>query len=73
MTYFDTTTGQFSATAQNLLGTRTFTIAPASTRNASMGVCKARLVGDFTYVITGAGGSTNKGYFFMGRIPEPPQ
>jgi hypothetical protein len=61
---FDTTTGQFGAIAT---GTGpTLIISPTDSRNASMGVCKARLVGDFTL-------GANSGYFFMHRFSESQQ
>ncbi|MFH1230217.1 MAG: carboxypeptidase-like regulatory domain-containing protein [Planctomycetota bacterium] len=62
---FDTTTGKFNATASGLGCSFTTT-----NRNASMGVCKVRLVGDFTLDYTGG---TDSGYFFMYRLPEPQQ
>lgn len=61
--FFDTTTGQFGATAT---GSETLIISPVDSRNASMGVCKARLVGDFTL-------GANSGYFFMHRFSESQQ
>lgn len=67
VSFVDTTTGQVSGSATGTGGT--FTIAPTNTRNASMGVYKARLVGDFKLELTSGG--TDTGFFFMHRIPEP--
>jgi hypothetical protein len=67
VSFVSTTTGQFSGSATGLVG-QTFTIAPSSSsRNASMGVYKIRIVGDFT-LTTDAG--TDSGYFFIHRRPE---
>lgn len=65
--FVNTTTGQLSGSARGLDG-YTFTMAPTSSqRNASMGVYKARLVGDF--ILTTSVG-VDSGYFFMHRRPE---
>ncbi|MFI5303518.1 MAG: carboxypeptidase-like regulatory domain-containing protein [Nitrospiria bacterium] len=62
MSFADTTDGRISGNPSN--GATTFTIAPASSRNASMGVYKERLVGDFS---VNNSSDTDKGFFFLGR------
>jgi len=63
LSFTDTTVGQITGEASR--GGTTFTIAPPSFRNASMGVEKARLVGDFS--LTVAGGD-DTGFFFLQRV-----
>lgn len=58
--FSDTTDGQVSGNAND--GITTFTLAPASARNASMGVYKERLVGDFS-----VNSGTDTGFFFLAR------
>ncbi|MBI4243008.1 MAG: carboxypeptidase regulatory-like domain-containing protein [Planctomycetes bacterium] len=55
-----TYTGQLAGTLTG--NSATFTIAPASSRNASMGVYLQRLLGDFS------DSSGNSGYFFTHRV-----
>jgi Carboxypeptidase regulatory-like domain len=62
LAFLNTTDGQISGSATG--GTRVFTLAPESSRNASMGVEKARLVGDFSLNVTGG---LDTGFFFLAR------
>jgi hypothetical protein len=62
LTFADTTDGRVSGTANDNI--TTFTIAPSSSRNASMGVYKERLVGDFSV----NNGGTDTGFFFLQRV-----
>ena len=62
LAFTNTTDGQIDGSATD--GTTTFTLAPASSRNASMGVEKERLVGDFSLDVTNG---PDTGYFFMNR------
>jgi len=62
LTFVNTGDGQINGSATG--GTRIFTLAPESSRNASMGVEKARLVGDFSLDVTGG---RDTGFFFLGR------
>ncbi|MBI1821755.1 MAG: carboxypeptidase regulatory-like domain-containing protein [Nitrospirae bacterium] len=61
LSFADTTDGRVSGSATD--GSTTFTIAPTSPRNASMGVYKERLVGDFSV----NNGGTDTGFFFLAR------
>lgn len=61
LSFTDTTDGRISGNPSN--GNTTFDIAPNSPRNASMGVYKERLVGDFSVNNNG----TDTGYFFLAR------
>ncbi len=62
LSFADTTSGQVSGSATG--GSTTFTVAPGGSRNASMGVVKVRLVGDFSLNVTGG---TDTGFFFVHR------
>ena len=62
LSFVDTTSGQVSGTATG--GSTTFTLAPGGSRNASMGVAKVRLVGDFSLNVTGG---PDTGFFFLHR------
>jgi Carboxypeptidase regulatory-like domain len=62
LTFVNTEDGQMNGSATG--GTRVFTLAPESSRNASMGVEKARIVGDFSLNVTGG---LDTGFFFLGR------
>jgi len=62
---FANTTDDGQITGNAKIGTTTtFTLGPAATRNASMGVEKGRLVGDFSVNVTGG---TDTGFFFLQR------
>ncbi|MHB8483183.1 MAG: carboxypeptidase-like regulatory domain-containing protein [Nitrospiria bacterium] len=63
LSFTDTTDGQISGSATN--GITMFTLAPANSRNASMGVYKARLAGDFSVNVTGG---PDTGFFFLQRV-----
>jgi hypothetical protein len=60
--FVSATDGQINGSAT--AGATTFTLAPSSSRNASMGVEKARLVGDFSVNVTGG---SDTGFFFLHR------
>lgn len=62
--FADTTDGRISLSSATD-GTTTFTLATGSSRNASMGVYKERLVGDFS---VNANGGTDTGFFFLERV-----
>ncbi|HET6369797.1 MAG TPA: carboxypeptidase regulatory-like domain-containing protein [Nitrospiria bacterium] len=62
LSFVDATDGQISGSAAG--GGTTFTLGPASSRNASMGVEKARLVGDISASVPGG---TDTGFFFLQR------
>jgi len=59
LAFEDTSDGQIDGNATD--GTTTFTLAPNASRNASMGVEKQRLVGDFSV-------GTDTGFFFVHRV-----
>jgi hypothetical protein len=61
LSFTDPTDGWVSGSATD--SSTTFTIAPTSPRNASMGVYKERLVGDFSVNNSG----TDTGFFFLVR------
>lgn len=61
LAFTDMTDGRISGTANDVA--TTFHIAPASPRNASMGVYKERLSGDFSV----NNGGTDTGFFFLQR------
>lgn len=63
LSFTDTTLGQIAGSATG--GDTTFTLAPPSSRNASMGVEKARLVGDFSVNVDADHNDT--GFFFLQR------
>lgn len=62
LAFTNTTDGQINGSATG--GATTFILAPSSSRNASMGVEKARLVGDFSVNVTGG---SDTGFFFLHR------
>jgi len=62
LAFTNTTDGQINGSATD--GTTSFTLAPNASRNASMGVEKERLVGDFS---VNASGGTDTGFFFVHR------
>jgi|GEM_PF-5964121 len=59
----DQTSGKVTGSATG--GTTTLSFGPSNSRNASIGVEKARLVGDFS--VNFSGGSTDTGYCFLQR------
>jgi|SRR5579863_630058 len=60
--FSNTTDGEFGGTATG--GSTTVTLGPSGGRNASMGVEKARLVGDISVPVSGG---TDTGFFFVQR------
>jgi hypothetical protein len=62
LSFFNATNGRITGSATG--GITTFTFAPAGSRNASMGVAKARLAGDFSL---NRPGGTDTGFFFLQR------
>jgi len=62
LAFANTTDGGIDGSAVG--GAAAFTLAPSASRNASMGVEKARLVGDFSLNVTGG---TDTGFFFLQR------
>ncbi|HXN07213.1 MAG TPA: hypothetical protein VN944_09150, partial [Nitrospiria bacterium] len=65
LSFTDGTDGQVNGSATDVNTLTTFALAPSSSRKASMGVYKERLVGDFSI---NANGGTDTGFFFLQRV-----